>query len=582
VASRRRRSRNRFLENLGGLPRSTMLTFGLALLLLVGSVGIVGTTLARRSSAADRAVITPTPEATAFVAIVETPPPAPPTGVASPSTRASATARAVATPSANPARTTPTTASTALLGSGQGKAARGIAGSMVVALGGTLPPVPVAAPVQPTIPTQAGPNVLAPTATERPTTVPVYSAPPATIAPSSGGGTSGGGTSGGGGGTTLPTATPFPPTSTPLPPIATAIPPTATPPPPTATPVPTPPPLPVAVLPGPGSRTYSYSLTYAQNANLAALPVSGNAFAVTWATYTSDDAAALKTALGLTGAVEKTGDGFRVVGPGTLLLNNTTGSISYTAASGATDPALVSAALPSTMITPVAPLPPDAPKPSPGPSPGPSTAPAPSATPGGPSATAVRPPATPQPSATAVRKLSDEAALAAAKGWLTKTSLLQANADAGRVTRPTPEQVIVTFHPQLPGSLTVGDPMIRVTLGVDGVVREVYQRWPTAATPRPTTLRDVNNAIAEVMAGGGYLEVDQTVPSDTPSGTVFKGTAEIKTVSIGWSTAQTAADGTNYLVPVYVFEGVATLTNPPTGQPNAVPFRLYVPAALRP
>ena len=59
MAARRRRSRNRYLENVGGLPRSTMLTFGLALLLLVASVGIVGATLARRGSA-EPADTTPT------------------------------------------------------------------------------------------------------------------------------------------------------------------------------------------------------------------------------------------------------------------------------------------------------------------------------------------------------------------------------------------------------------------------------------------------------------------------------------------------------------------------------------------
>jgi hypothetical protein len=35
-------------------------------------------------------------------------------------------------------------------------------------------------------------------------------------------------------------------------------------------------------------------------------------------------------------------------------------------------------------------------------------------------------------------------------------------------------------------------------------------------------------------------------------------------------------------VPVYVFEGTVTISNPPTGQPNAVPFRVFISAAAKP
>jgi hypothetical protein len=186
------------------------------------------------------------------------------------------------------------------------------------------------------------------------------------------------------------------------------------------------------------------------------------------------------------------------------------------------------------------------------------------------------------PSPTPSRTLTDEAAIAAAQGWLTKANLLPANADGGRVTRPTPEQVVVTLHPQIPGPQIASDPMIEVTLGVDGSVRNVYHRWPTNISPRETALRNVNEAWAEVAAGNGYLEVDQTVPTNIPAGTVFHGAANVTAVSIGWSTAAEGADGLNYLVPVYVFEGTVTLSNPPEGQPNAVPFRVFIPAAATP
>ena len=156
---------------------------------------------------------------------------------------------------------------------------------------------------------------------------------------------------------------------------------------------------------------------------------------------------------------------------------------------------------------------------------------------------------------------------------------MSANADAGWVTRPTPEQIVVTFHPQTPGSLIPQDPMIQIKLSADGTVREAYHRWPTKLEPQEAALRDVNVAWSEVVAGGGYLEVQQTVPADLPANTVFNGNAVVSKVSIGWAPGTNGT--TNYLVPLYVFEGTVTLANPPAGQPAAVPFRVYIAATAR-
>lgn len=541
-----------------------MLIFGLAVILLVASIGIIGSTLARRSSAEQARDPGPTP--TAFVAIVETPVPTPQTGLVTPTVRMTATARGIITPTLGPtARVTRTTTSiTAALGSGQGAGARGLAGSMAIALGGTLPPVEAAVPptAQPTapqpIPTQ--PSV-------------AQTAPPAPTPRPSGGTSSGGGSAPGGGasanggassggGSTAPQPTPTRYVAPPLPPTPTVYVQ------PTVAPTPTPVPLPIAVLPGPGSRTYSYNFTYTQNADLTAVPQSDFAYGATYKTYTAGDAATLKAALGLTGQIEQTGDGFRITGPGTLIISNTTGSLTYTAASGASAPQLQALALPTRApITPITEA-----SVTPAASTAPSSSPAPSASPAPGRGTG-----TPAPSGTPTApKLTDEAAIAAAKKVLTAYGLLPTGIDAGRVTRPTADQVVVTFHPAQPGSLIPQDPMVRVVLAPDGTMKSFYERWPTALTAQPTLLRDPNVAWAEIATGGGYLEVDQTIPSDLPANTIFRGAATVTKVSLGWAPGATGT--TNYLVPLYVFEGTVTLINPPTGQPATIPFRVYVSA----
>ena len=558
-----------------------MLIFGLATILLLASIGIIGATLARRSSAEQASDPGPTP--TAFVAIVETPVPTPLTGLVTPTIRTTATARGVASPTFGPtARITPTVrTTTAALGSGQGAGARGLAGSMAIALGGTLPPpeVPVPAATQPTAtqPTAAQPVPTQPSVAQ---TIPPTPTPRPSGGTSAGGGSSsGGGTSPGGGsssgsgassggGSVAPQPTPTRYVAPPLPPTPTIYVQ------PTVAPTPTQVALPAAVLPGPGSRTYSYELTYTQNADLTVIPQSDFAYGATYKTYTAGDAATLKAALGLTGLIEQTGDGFRITGPGTLIISNTTGSLTYTAATGASEPQLQALASPTRApINPATeatatPVPSTAPSSSPAPSTSaaPSTSPAPG-----------RSTATPAPSATpAPARLTDEAAIAAAKKTMTAYGLLPTGIDAGRVTRPTPDQVLVTFHPASPGSLVPQDPMVRVVLGQDGTMKSFYSRWPTALTAQPTLLRDPTIAWAAIAAGSGYLEVDQTIPNDLPANTVFRGAATVTKVGLGWAPGATGT--TNYLIPLYVFEGTVTLINPPAGQPATVPFRVYIGA----
>ena len=126
------------------------------------------------------------------------------------------------------------------------------------------------------------------------------------------------------------------------------------------------------------------------------------------------------------------------------------------------------------------------------------------------------------------------------------------------------------------GALLLGDPAVTVQLGVDGSVRQVDHRWPEEIQKSPAQLRGAQAAWADALANKGYLEVDQTVPANLPPNTVYKGAATVTGVSVSWRLA--TANGTNYLVPLYVFEGTVTLQNPAPGQDKPLPFRVYVQA----
>ncbi len=550
----------------------TLGMFGIAVLLLLASAGIVAITVARRSSATTVDAV-PTAEPTAFVAIVETPYPTPITPTVVPTPRASATPRLAASPATPEVARTTTAVSAGVVGSGQSKAARGVAGSMAVTLGGVLPPAQIAgapstAPANPIIGTNP-----TPTPTLAPIPTPTATRPPV----STGGGSTGGGSTGGGstgGGSTAPTPTRTP---TPRPPTATATPitPTAT---ATVTPRPTLPPLPPVAFPGPGSATHSYALTYNQTTNLANVSDSSFSYIVLWSGFSKERVDSIKGALGLTAPVEPTGDGYRVIDPakGSLVVNNTLGSLRFTIPGQAGGPNL------TVLETPTVPVATSTAKPSASAAPSVAPSAAPSLSPTAAATQTARPAApTVTPGSgtpTATPQIKDEAAIKQATDWLKQTGLLPDGIDAGRVTRPTTAQIVVTFHPLQPGALVLGEPAITVALGSDGAVREVNYRWPNSLNPRAAQLRSATLAWADVVAGKGYLEVEQTIPATLPPNTVFKGTATVTKASIGWRLA--TANGTNYLVPIYVFEGMVVLDNPVATPGVAVPFRTYVQAIL--
>ncbi|HEU5331070.1 MAG: hypothetical protein ACTHMJ_17330 [Thermomicrobiales bacterium] len=552
---RRRRPRNRYLENLGTMPPGAMLAFGLALILLLASVGIVGAALVRHGAAAPQ-VAQATPSPTEFLALVETPAPTPEIVTATVVITPTARATAIAT---RP-RATATRIVNAPLGSGQSRAARGIAGAMAAALGGVLPPVAAAPPPTPTrVPTAAPP-------TERPyTPPPAYNPPPVVYNPPV---------------VNNPPAAPTP-TATPLPTPTPAPLPTQTPTPP---PSPTVPPLPPVALPTPAPRPYTYNLTYTLQADLTTAPGADYAYTVTWHTFTAAEVATLKGALGLKGPVQQTATGFTVTDPGTLTINNQTGVLTYTAPGVTAGPAVSAFAAPTvtapatatrtattsatTTVTTSAATTTAAPGPTA------TAAPKPTATSAPPTATTPPAPAgTPGP--TPPPALNDDTALAVANQWLSTSALLPPNADGGHVTRPAPDEIVVTYRPKSPGPLILGDPAVVVTLDAKGAVRTATYRWPEDVTQRPVRLRPAADAWADAQAGKGYLQVDQTIPANLPSGTVYKGAATVTNVDIGWTTATN--DSGTYLVPVYVFSGTVALDGQPQGTPPT-PFRIYVPA----
>ncbi len=342
-----------------------------------------------------------------------------------------------------------------------------------------------------------------------------------------------------------------PPAPTPTPPPAVAPNPTPTPPPapatptPTVAPSPTPSPeFPTVALPDADARPYRYNLTYTRNDNLGAVPPSENGYTVTWRSYSAEDVAALKDALELRGPVEQTDEGFRVTDPGTLIVSNAANGLIRYVAPGVT--------------------------PTSAPGAGGTEGSTPTIRGGTASRGAAGATRTPAPA------LTDAAALAAAKTWLDEKGLpLPADAGEGRVTRPVAGQVAVTFNPRQPAGPFLGDPAIVVVFdAASGAVREASYRWPSGiADPTLIRLRPVAAAWADVQAGKGHAEVESPVPANTPPGTAFRGAARATTARIGWTLA-TNDDGTSYLLPIYVFEGAATLE----GQSRPAPFRVFIPA----
>lgn len=166
--------------------------------------------------------------------------------------------------------------------------------------------------------------------------------------------------------------------------------------------------------------------------------------------------------------------------------------------------------------------------------------------------------------------LTDErAASSAARGWLLARDLLPA--DVGPVdVRFGPDVVDVIYHPKaLPDLLSV-TPGLRLRMGTEGTVRELTRAWPTELTPGSYTLVPLdaawttlpNQAVVEMrLPPGVNPSPDRAVP------------VLIDHVSVAYALAGSGT-GADYLQPMYVFRGRATIP----GVATPVIVRAAVPA----
>lgn len=577
------RGQHGLLARVGSLPPGAMLAFGIAMVLLLASIGLIAVTLnARRSAPRAVAVASPSPTASAIAAFAATE-----TLTPSPVATATSTPRPLtATPTRRATPATPRVAATpAPLGAGQTTAIRGLAGSMLASTGGGLA-LPAASPTAPaagglppgTMPPYNPPPMAtnAPRATNPPVYNPPSSNPPVYNPPVY----------------NPPSNPPYspPPNSMPTYPPAVNIPggmPTAAPGTTPITPAPgggsaTPPAsagsatLPAVAFPIPAPGEPRYNLTYTLNADLTTAPKSAYAYQVTWRLLTRAEFEQLATALGVPGPVQATSDGFIATGNGRLALSN--GLLTYMSPlavgkGNATPaaPAVTPSTAPATAVATS----------NPAPSATGTVVGSPTTTPGAPTATpttgaappSAPPTSSPAPTGTPVSPAADDAARATAKAWLTTHGLFPANADTGEVWRPAPDQTVVIFHPLEPRGAALGDPQVLVVIDPAGAIRMAQYRWPASTTPTLSRLRTPQQAWADLQAGKGYAQVNWTVPADTAPGTTFTGAANVTKVSIGWTSAVNAA-GQTYLIPLYVFEGTTTIA----GTGMTVPFRAFAVA----
>ncbi len=274
--------------------------------------------------------------------------------------------------------------------------------------------------------------------------------------------------------------------------------------------------LPSADIPSgtPGSRRLQ--LTYHLNMSLQDIPQQADVYLMQSRTWTQADVESLAQSLGITGDVQDQGNGsFRVSGSGDLYISNNL--VQYIAPSG-----------------------------------------------GGQTGTPVANQALP----------NNDALVQTARGWLIQQDLLGATIGSGTVVSRDENQNIaqVQFKPVEPDQLLSAIPSANVTLNGAGEVTEAYIRWP-ATMPRSTYgLRSAADLWNDAANGKGYVEIDDT---QLPSGSgALPGDATITSASLAYTTAG-APETKQYLVPLVVFEGQATIS----GADAPIPIKIYVPAA---
>jgi hypothetical protein len=161
-----------------------------------------------------------------------------------------------------------------------------------------------------------------------------------------------------------------------------------------------------------------------------------------------------------------------------------------------------------------------------------------------------------------------------ARNWLTSNGLVGADVGTGQVLDRDAGsgRAFVQLKPVDPPSIISATPSAGVTVRGDGVVVEATLNWPASLYGSTYSLRSAEDLWADATQGRSFIEINV---NDLPAN--FQGagaTATITNASVSYTIAGNP-QGTQYLVPVVVFSGTATIE----GGASPVPIRLYVQAA---
>ena len=169
---------------------------------------------------------------------------------------------------------------------------------------------------------------------------------------------------------------------------------------------------------------------------------------------------------------------------------------------------------------------------------------------------------------------SDEKAIAEARDWLRRASLLPPDIGEGSVVTRMDDanRLIVGFVPAEPQNVMSGYPSITVTMGANGEVLEAAIRWANIVRADVYQLMSPEQAWQLVSSGQAYLSPDLKEAGIEP-GTDVKGRATFSSISIAYATAGPPG-GRQFLQPIYVFEGRIR----PEGDERTYPIAAYVSA----
>jgi len=176
-------------------------------------------------------------------------------------------------------------------------------------------------------------------------------------------------------------------------------------------------------------------------------------------------------------------------------------------------------------------------------------------------------PATPIPTS-ATPPGDDRAAISSARGWLLAQNLLPPDVGLVDVQYRT-GSITVIFHPKTLPDVLSSMPGVRVQMRPDGAITEVKRAWPDELVPGAYALISLDDAWATITRQG---MPELRLPSDATFPAGMSAQATIDNVSIAYALA--SGTGGDYLQPIYLFSGQATIT----GFENPVPVRVAVPA----